>query len=82
MGDTHTYTFRFSETEFEDISRIAEAQGIPIARVIRLSLLYLYAHLGDKRAFDNVGDVSLLLKDKVLEEIKNIPNGVATFKRA
>jgi hypothetical protein len=81
MGDTHTYTFRFSEAEFEDISRIAEAQGIPIARVIRLGLLYLYAHLGDKQAFDNVGDVSLLLKDKVMEDIKKIPNGIYRFKQ-
>jgi hypothetical protein len=81
MADTHTYTFRFTDKEFADISRIAEEQGIPIARVIRLGLLYLYAHLGDKQAFDNVGDVSLLLKDKVMEEMKTIPNGMYRFKQ-
>ncbi len=81
MADTHTYTFRFSEQEFEVISRIAQEQGIPISRVIRLGLLYLYAHLGDQQAFDNVGDVSLLLKHKVMEEIKNIPNGMYRFKQ-
>jgi hypothetical protein len=81
MAETRSYTSRFSESEFSDISRIAEEQGVPISRVIRLGLLYLYAHLGDKQAFDNVGDVSLLLKDKVMEEMKQIPNGMYRFKQ-
>jgi hypothetical protein len=81
MAATRSYTSRFSESEFSDISRIAQEQGVPISRVIRLGLLYLYAHLGDKQAFDNVGDVSLLLKDKVMEEIKKIPNGMYRFKQ-
>jgi hypothetical protein len=81
MAAVRSYTSRFSESEFSDISRIAEEQGIPISRVIRLGLLYLYAHLGDKQAFDNVGDVSLLLKVKVMEEMKQIPNGMSRLKQ-
>ncbi len=82
MADTHTYTFRFSESESSDISRFAEEQGIPQLRVIRSSLLYLYAHLGDKQALDNVGDVSLPLKDKVMVDIKKTPNGLYRFKHS
>jgi hypothetical protein len=81
MGDTHTYTFRFSEAEFAHISRIAEEQGVPISRVIRLGLLYLYLHLGDKEAFDGVSDVSLLLKNKVVEEMNKLPNGMYRLKQ-
>ena len=66
--ENHPYTIRFSESEFSDVSRIAGVQGIPVSRLLRLSLLYLYAHLGDKQAFENIGDVSLILKEKVKEE--------------
>jgi hypothetical protein len=81
MATTRSYTSRFSESEFSDINRVAVEQGVPISRVIRLGLLYLYAHLGDKQAFDNVGDVSLLLKEKVMEEMKQIPNGMYRLKQ-
>jgi hypothetical protein len=81
MAETHTYTFRFTEQEFAAISRIAEEQGIPIARVIRLGLLYLYAHLGDKQAFDNLGDVSLMFKDKVMEDVMKTPDGEFRLRR-
>lgn len=66
----HPYTLRFSETEFSDLSRIAGEQGIPVTRVIRLGLAYLYAHMGYKEEFNNIEDVSLLLKEKLLQELK------------
>jgi hypothetical protein len=69
MAETHTYTIRFTDEEFADVSRISMEQGVPIARVIRLALLYLYGHLGDMQAFEHVTDVSSLLRGKVLEEI-------------
>ena len=66
----HPYTMRFSESEFSYLNQISEEQGIPISRLIRLGLAYLFAHLKNDEAFESIEDISLMLKEKILEEIK------------
>lgn len=68
MSKQHVYTFRFSEKEFGDIRQCAERQGIPITQVVRMGLLYLYAHTNDIKSFNNVSGITSLLKEKILTD--------------